>query len=962
MSKIKGYYFLISNLFFYCVSLFIIYQFTKTTLLIPVDIYPSIKERMELLQGYEVYNNPFTILGSFTYQGDNYQPGPFGYLFFLSLSYFFADTFDISSFIASLYIFEFLFIALFSYTLLIIKKYLSLSHAFIFLAIMLLYVSPRACYTISTQCMLPMSPMPWYSLALLASLLGYLKSKKLKFILFGIIFASLMVQTHIIALPFGLLFLLYFIFEIIKSIRINKFSIGNIFLFIFGIINWVIILINLIISFNRLYSKLFGDSTGSSFSLDNFIDNYFINIPLFSFFFDNYLNLDFNYKYILFFLLVIVFTFSPLLLFYFMRENNFNKSLFILVFAVSIVNIVTLFVAYEEHQFNYLVGFNVFFLLFLVIKLIKKLNIVSIFLLVIAIFLSFFNPFNENKNRFDVEIYNDQRFLNKSIIESLRDRAPIKIIDYDFYNNNSGVYPNFIYELIENKIDFCLEPPVKAIEIYKSVGYNNKGDGNGLQVLDTMDYLNCKKDNDTNYNYTKVLIAPDQKSAMPLFIPGYSLLLNLPNTFWSKCYSEDNMAIINDNFESYKDLPNLIKPDGLVIEDQNKIRLYCGYLAKVPFKSGNFFEFEYFAIFPYFSQSIYIENEVIKGVEDDSNKGVDYKLITFNNLINNAIDYSKEKRNSEFDSPYVNPSNSLYGVPLFFSFFDTLFLSEGSYSKVKDRYQKSRDKFSVRYYNFEFKDRSIIYSSDKLPGFECVMQVSNSGIEKLPECSINPAISNKFDYFPKIYNIDSEKKIMGFINNEIIEQILSSFYNDYYYNYGAGEFVESKLNDYLNNKSIDNKISLIEFNKIEPSYSEIEKKLILEKFSNFSELANERLAKFNELSRYREELIKIDKNDFDINNNSSKYQSKKMYIEKYNKTGKEYVELDNIFYNQLEEIYKENIKFKRNQGYNINEIGSGEYELVLKLFNYQCYSNIMRRYLFIIPFHQYYVNKCIKIY
>jgi hypothetical protein len=87
-----------------------------------------------------------------------------------------------------------------------------------------------------------------------------------------------------------------------------------------------------------------------------------------------------------------------------------------------------------------------------------------------------------------------------------------------------------------------------------------------------------------------------------------------------------------------------------------------------------------------------------------------------------------------------------------------------------------------------------------------------------------------------------------------------------------------------------------------------------------------------------------------------------MYIEKYNKTGKEYVELDNIFYNQLEEIYKENINFKRNHGYNINEISSGEYELALKLFNYQCYSNIMRRYLFIIPFHQYYVNKCIKIY
>ena len=69
---------------FYFIFFFSVYNIVKSTFLLPIDLLPSAKERLEFIQVYGVYLDPFTILGSFTYQGDNFQPGPFGYLFLLT--------------------------------------------------------------------------------------------------------------------------------------------------------------------------------------------------------------------------------------------------------------------------------------------------------------------------------------------------------------------------------------------------------------------------------------------------------------------------------------------------------------------------------------------------------------------------------------------------------------------------------------------------------------------------------------------------------------------------------------------------------------------------------------------------------------------------------------------------------------------------------------------------------------
>jgi hypothetical protein len=938
---------------FYFIFFFSAYKIVESTFLLPRNLLPSAKERLEFIQVYGVFLEPFTILGSFTYQGDNFQPGPFGYLYFLTFSYLVSSLTSVSSFIAALYIFEIFFILLFFYSCFIIKKYFSLNMAFILFALIILTIIPRSCYTLSTQCILPMSPMPWYSLALVASLLVFFKSKNTFFAVMVILFSALMVQIHLVALPFSLTVFLYILFSLYQMGFFREFKYR--LLFSFAIFNWLIIFINIFLSLERIFDKVASNSENKIFIFKFLVNNILYNFPIFDAYSNGIIG-NSSYQYITI-ILAVIFIFAPILLF-FINRSYFNKKIFLLFLSFTLINIFTIFIGYEEHQFNYNFGLIVFFITFLLAKF-SNYKYYGFVIAVLAVILSFSNPFIANgKNRYDIEEFNDQRQIDDKTLSILNKAGAVKITNFDFYNNNSAVYINFIYELIEHRVEFCLEPPNKAINSYLQNGFNTKGDGNGVQVLEIFSYLNCS-DKLNSSKYKEIIMIPDQKQGMPKKIPGYKLLTYLPNTFWGKCYSEDIYALAKDFSYQPEVGKYLNPPEGVLIGSSstfkdkvsyfNSDRYFCGFNSLVRFSDNSFDTYEYFPAFPYFSQAIYIED-----FDKELYNNNDISVI--NDLLNHAIMIAKKVRNSEFELPQFNSSINSYGAVEFYNLIIELYKLKKDNISLEDTFISYKKMFDSTSYDLVFTPNQVIYSSADLPFFTCKLDLGKVSVLSTPVCGFSEYPNKKLSYFPNESNNLDYEKLFLYLNNEIKEQIIVSMLNDYIYNYSNIDF--NMLESFI----LANKDKYSAFSNINISISNFD--IIVENGYDYNKYINILNTLLDKTNIRDQAIIKL--KEFDIENNLlridnySNVKKREKFVDNIYKTQKDYQNSLNNFEFILREIYEYNIVYKRSYGSNIWEMGNKGYEITFHFYNFKCAVNALKRYNFIYPKQYYYVTSCLS--
>jgi len=936
---------------FYFIFFFSVYNIVKSTFLLPIDLLPSAKERLEFIQVYGVYLDPFTILGSFTYQGDNFQPGPFGYLFLLTLSYLVSAFTPLSSFIAALYIFEILFMIIFFYSCFIIKKYYSINMAFILLSLILLSIIPRSCYTLSTQCVLPMSPMPWYSLALISSLLVFYKSKNTFFAGMTILFSALMVQVHLVALPFSFSILAYTLYTLYHLNYFREFRYK--FLFIFAILNWLIIFLNIFLSYERIYDKINDNSENKDIIFNYLLKNILYNFPIIDANSNNIIG-NSSYQNLMIFL-ASVFILAPILLFL-VNRNFFNKKLLMLFLVLTFINIITIYISYEEHQFNYNFGFIIFFITFLIANFFR-IKFYCIGLALLAIVISFSNPFIAHSNRYDIEEFNDQRQLDDKTITILKKSGPVKITNFDFYNNNSAVFINFIYELIEYKVDFCLQPPAEAINRYLQVGYNMKGDGNGVQVLEIFSYLNCNNKSDIS-KYREIIMIPDQKQVMPKIIPGYKLLTYLPNTFWGKCYSEDIYALAK-NYLYQPEIGKYLNPlEGVLLGSDSSFidkksyftgdRYFCGFFSRVSFINNAFDTNEYFPAFPYFSQAIYIEDssKVIKSSDN---------IIAINDRLNHAIMISRKVRNSEFEVPQFNSSINSYGAVEFYNLIVELFRSKSHEMSLEEAFLGYKNVFDSIDYDLTFTPNQVSFSSIHLPFFICKLNFSDVGVLDTPECGLSAYPDKRLSYFPNESSALDYDKLFTYLNNEIKEQIIVTMLNDFVYNYMVNGFHELEffLSDNKERYSPFVYINTVTSKNFEVSYK---KGYDIKKYNeNLNILLDKYQINVDRIKELRELQNEINFSRVDDNILKNK---REVLIDKIYNSQHDFQFALNNFNVLLREIYEYNRSYKKAYGVDIWESNIKGYEIFFNFYNSICAVNALKRYNFIYPKQYYYVISC----
>lgn len=577
----------------------------------------------------------------------------------------------------------------------------------------------------------------------------------------------------------------------------------------------------------------------------------------------------------------------------------------------------------------------------------------------LAVILSFSNPFiASGKNRYDIEELNDQRQIDDKTLSILNKAGAVKITNYDFYNNNSAVYINFIYELIEHRVDFCLEPPDKAINSYLQNDYNTKGDGNGVQVLEIFSYLNCS--NESNYSkYKEIIMIPDHKQVMPKKIPGYKLLTYLPNTFWGKCYSEDIYALAKDFIYQQEVGKYLNPPEGVLIGSgstfKNRVsyfssdRYFCGFNSLVRFSENSFDTNEYFPAFPYFSQAIYIED-----LDKEIYNNKDISVI--NDSLNHAIMIAKKVRNSEFEVPQYNSSINSYGAVEFYNLIIELYKLRKDNTSLEDTFISYKKIFGSTSYDLVFTPNQVIYSSSHLPFFNCKLDLGKVSVLSTPVCGLSEYPDKKLLYFPNESNKLDYEKLFLYLNNEIKEQIIVSMLNDYIYNYSNIDF--NKLESFI----LANKDKYFAFSNINIILSNFDIKVENGvDYNKYNDIFNTFLEKTN----IRDQAI-IKLKEFDIENNLSRKDNysndkkREKIVDNIYKTQKDYQNALNNFEFILREIYEYNIVYKRSYGSNIWEKGNKGYEITFDFYNFKCAVNALQRYNFIYPKQYYYVTSCLS--
>lgn len=596
ITKLKSTNYLFDYLMVIIISIYVIKEKILTVSLnINKEYLPIGEQRIELLTGEKIIRNKFFNEGAYSLNLDEYFLGPIPYNYPSAIGWFLygkGPFENISNYYitANILYFSALMTLLLS-IIVIFKNFNKLyGYLFTFLILASYNIGEGANYFYQIPNTINPGSVSIYSIAVSALFISSLKNDKLIYIYLLVFFSGILLQNHMTSIFYASTILFYSIVVLFKSKNEKK----NYLLIFFASIPWIQIAINILEIVMRFNSKK-----------DNIEVNAFI-MPLFEKYiyqilpFNNIFNISqFNEGKITYFIYLSIYL-IPIITYFIIKEEiklkNYKMKLFSLVTIITTFDIILInYKAHESQHRNYIVGQIFIFILFFITFIIKKINKKVIKVVLIILFINLLI----NNNSAGINQINNNKYLTKENIQKLKSK-PVILESYDSYNANRSIFLELVYELIVNRIDFC----IKSVD--KNINYNYEFSdlGNYHKSLNYISDYICNEKQLLD-DRTNLYLVEDKAESLPLYFNNAYMITRLSN---NNIHQREQM---NKNNKVKNDCPVKIK-------DKSSYNNVCEIL-KISLEST-----------PYISNALYFQ-------KDNIEKNLMKKIYDKKNIINNSI-------------------------------------------------------------------------------------------------------------------------------------------------------------------------------------------------------------------------------------------------------------------------------------------------------------------------------------
>lgn len=373
----------------------------------------------------------------------------------------------------------------------------------------------------------------FYSILVIFLFLASMRSDKRRYIYYLLFFSGVLLQNYIATISFCIIFLLYGLYSF--KINNNKTKISYLFLLI-SLFPWLQIIIRLLSDISGinnsikfiLFRNSWEDTNNYSIPFTNLINQTPLNNTLSNLYNINEIPNSVSVVFFVFFILLPIFN-------YILLKKEIKKD----IKKIIIVKIITIFfiidiilnfyASNESQQFNHLAGYSYLFVFLIIFNFLSKLqkNKKQIILFLLIATTTFGNTSNATTYP------KDERIITDSVRKQLLNQ-PIKLANYDFYNEMETSYTDFVYELLYYKVNLCLLRPNKKVELYQ-----NKEEFNALfRNTKFVEHLFCTKKQVEEKNRKSLYLVEDPSMSLPLNFSNATLLTRIRNSKNQLCAPE----------------------------------------------------------------------------------------------------------------------------------------------------------------------------------------------------------------------------------------------------------------------------------------------------------------------------------------------------------------------------------------------------------------------------------------
>jgi hypothetical protein len=566
IEKNKIYYKLIKNKFdIFVFAVFSIFIYKNNLLFSALnmksDYLPGANVRREYLIGHIISENPFYLGGAYSGSLTGNHPGPIPYNYPSAIGWLLYDLFPnkVYPFYITYNILYLISLTLIGISYLLIKKIYNNETSSLFLILIMasFIFNNGSAYTTGLPTYFNPGLTQILSIVTIFSLLAQIRYHNLKYTYLTIFVSGLLMQNHLATLLFSTIAMSISLY----NLYINKKNVKKIIM-IFSLTPWIQTIIRVLTEFESVvdilkYMNYRSDSVSNNRA--TLINQLPFNSVLQKFNISNARELSNADSYAIIF--IIIFLLLPIVNYLILnksftlntKQKNILKTL-TLLFQIDII--INLIITKEPHQHNHLAAYSYMFIvviLYLITVKIKQTKTKYIFYLFLSIFILL------NNNSKNITLSGNNNLLTTNAIIKLKN-SPIKIEKYDHYNMISSGYLDLVYELIINKVDFCLTKP--DLNNIKKLFYPNQVKSLTAN-LGFIEHLYCDKNQENDKNRKAIYLFEDATATLPARIANLSLITRLPNLDNRACNDEYYIfegikQKYHDNCGVYNSYPPLI--------------------------------------------------------------------------------------------------------------------------------------------------------------------------------------------------------------------------------------------------------------------------------------------------------------------------------------------------------------------------------------------------------------------
>jgi|688.fasta_scaffold56408_2 hypothetical protein len=759
LSILKPANYIFDSLMLILIGIYIIKENVLTVSLnINKEYFPVGEQRIELITGEKISRVPTFIKGPYTNNLDEYNLGPIPYNYPSAIGWFLhgKGPFEgISNYYITANILYFSALLTLLLSIIIIFKNFDKIYGYLFTFLILssFTISEGSNYFYQIPNTINPGSVSIYAIAVSAIFLSSLKNNKLSYIFLLIFFSGVLLQNHLTSIIYASALLLYSMIVLFKLKKEKK----NYLLLSFALIPWVQILFNIIdiltrynlkiddIAMNRNKIALFENNINQILPFNNIIDTYKINGS--------------SLSYIIYLSIYII----PILNYFLIRKeiniSNYKRKLFKWVSLISTIDIFINNYSVHEPQHRYYIAGQIFlFIIFLFVFLQKKINKKIIKITILILFLNLINfnmssGANQNTNN---------KYLTKANIERLK-QSPVILINYDYYNQNTSVTLELIYELIYHKIDFCV----------KKLNYGGKFEKSDIgdfykSLIYYADYICTEKQ--LNEDRKKLYLIEDKAEALPIYFNKAVMLTRLPNNYISqKEIFKNDSKYLNSTIECEKESENYNYEYNLYDTSCLNKKYHSALVTNSLYLENN-------DLAKNFIKKIYDQKNILNNILY-ANEEIFYNVNNCKNCVNNLISLEKQDSIAIEVKEYLN------------YYHDYILSDKRDISTVNNQIESNLDILKNDFLNLNYDEKINIGKEEKLIGEYTLLykdKIANENIiliQKVKENEYNIVANKNFTCSYKVYNIEK---------NISIDTPFCTLLNDSKYNNSINEKIKNK--------------------------------------------------------------------------------------------------------------------------------------------------------------------------